>query len=249
MARPKGSKNKQKNVTSDAESSGAEAQGAGPGHNSAAELTDDEQRALAYHHKRAYSTALAKKKEADAGFKNVAKLAKAEGVSVDTIKHLIALDSDEGRAKLEADIQERMKAARWAGVPFGAQVDLFDQPDRTPLVDKAFARGETAALNGEDFPTDYEPGSELGQSCLRGWNKGNASMLSLLKKRETAAPILDRVEADEEGDDSGEEGGLTDEEFDAAAPLAPPTASEGGDPEMPAFLRRAPAPQPATVEG
>ncbi len=215
-----------------------EGQGPGAGHNNGPEpLTDEEQRALAYHHKRKYQAALRTKKDADAALKNVCKLAKTEEVSLSMIKHLIDLDSEEGQAKIEADIAERYKAAQWAGLPIGAQDDLFNT-NRQPLVDKAFARGETAALNGEDVPTDWEPGTELGQACLKGWQQGQAAMASLLKKKETPAPILDAAEAfPEEGD--GESSGLSDEQIDA---VVPPTAHEppafDPDPEMPAFLKR-----------
>lgn len=237
MAR--GRPRKQKNAEPETEV--MEGQGPGSGHNGPEPLTDEEQRALAYHHKRSYQATLAKKKEADAAFKNAAKLAKSEGVSVDTIKLLIDLDSEEGQAKVEAEIQERYKAARWAGMPIGAQEDLFNTA-RMPGIEKAERAGETAALNGDDcspISHGFEEGSEFGQAFIRGWTKGRDTMLSMLKKRETPAPILDADEAfPEEGDD---ETGIPEDEWNAAAPPpAPPTAAD--DPDAPGFLRH---PSPA----
>lgn len=241
--RPRGKKN-----SPEAEAK-TEEQGVGPGHNSTPEpLTDEERRALAYHHKRFYVAALAAKKKADAELKNVAKKAKGDEIPVSMIKHLIALDTEEGRAKIEAEIAEAYKAAAWAGVGFGAQSDLFAQPDRTPLADKARASGEVAAMNGDDCDPPYDHGSELGQAWITGWQAGQGVMASLFKKLETSAPIVQHIEAAEEGDAKPEGEGLSDEVLDAVLPTppAPPTAAtqgfdENGDPIMPGFLRRTPA--------
>lgn len=123
----------------------------GPGHNGPEPLTEDQQIALTFTHKRAYQAALSVKKQADADLKNAAKLAKAElgADAVADIKDIIAIETEAGEARLKAEVERKMKIARWMGLPNGANGELFPQVDRTPAVDRAAARGKRDGLAGE----------------------------------------------------------------------------------------------------
>lgn len=148
------------------------------GHNSDAtpELTEDQSIALTFLHKKAYVAALAVKKKADADLKNVCKLAKSElgDGGIDDIKDMIALETEEGEKQLKAKIDRQMRGARWMGLPFGAQGSMFDQVDRTPAVEKAYANGKRDGLAGEPQHNPHDPSVPQYAEYLRGWQDGQA---------------------------------------------------------------------------
>ena len=94
---------------------------AGGGSNSV--LTDAEQQALFFQHKRFYEASLAKKKAADADFRNVCKKAKSElgDFGVLQIKTAVKLESDDGSEKIQAEMEAMVQAARWLGMPIGSR--------------------------------------------------------------------------------------------------------------------------------
>lgn len=162
------------NVTTEAAASPATA--AGVGHNSGAEtLNDKDLQALTVHHKGKYVESLANKKKYDKEFRDACKKAVADlgDNAVDDIKDMILLETEEGEAKIKAQIDRRMRIARWMALPLGVQSDFLWQPDRTPLVDRAKAEGFMAGLSGNVNcmpPYDGEP----GQAWISAWHDGQA---------------------------------------------------------------------------
>lgn len=156
------------------------------GHNSAAhtELTEDQRIALTFVHKRAYEAALAVKKKADAELKNVCKLAKAElgADAVDTIKDMIALETEEGEKRHKAEIERRLRAAKWMGLSFGAQGGLFDVADMTPAVEKAYANGKRDGLAGNPQNNPHDPSVPQHGEYLRGWHDGQSVLAQGFRK-------------------------------------------------------------------
>ena len=151
------------------------------GDNSEITLTDEQQQALFVHHKRLYVDSLAKKKEADAAFKNTCKAAKSEGVSADMIKFALQLEGDED-GKLEQERIEKERIARWFGLNYGEQALLLD---RTPGEDRAENEGFIAGSAGKSRNSPYA--GILESSWLSGWTRGQQSLmsgLSLFKSRE-----------------------------------------------------------------
>lgn len=142
------------------------------GHNS--ELTDEQKQALFHHHTRLYKDALAKKKAADADFKNACKRAKAESVDPKMIKFAIELEGDED-GHLEAERKERERIAQWLGLPFGGQSDMFD---RRTAAEIAFDAGKRAGMEGKSgsAPDGYDP-----VEWSRGWQAGQAALISSLE--------------------------------------------------------------------
>jgi len=165
MGRRPGSKNRSK-------TNGEETAGPGPGHNH--ELTDDERRALALHHKRAWMEAdeLVEAAKADLG----------KGALAD-IRDLILFDDD---VKAKATIERHMRLARWAGVPIGFQVDMFG--DRQPDDVRHEAAGKTAGMAGETCAPPAHLGPADAQLWIRGWHSGQAVLASALGKRRDDAP-------------------------------------------------------------
>jgi ribosome modulation factor len=176
MARPKGSKNKARTKSDVPGAAGV----AGVGHNSKpepkAELTPDQQRALFLQHKDHYAVALAAKKKADADLKNVCKVAKAEGFTAEQIKAAIAFETPEGEAKETAKLKQILQAAAWVGAPIGTQLAMFDEPDRTPSVDRAFDEGKQAGLQGLVRKPPYSPEVPQHDAWMNGWYEGQKAI-------------------------------------------------------------------------
>jgi hypothetical protein len=198
MPRPKGSKNKPKEDKAQPRPSA--------GHNS--EMTEEQREALFFDAKGRYATALAKKKAEDAAFKNVCRTIKADGVALKDIKFALDLDADENGAMLERRRREAM-IARWMGHPIGTQADLFgDGVDRTPAVDKAFAEGKRAGMEGASMksPEAYHPSSEQFQAWCRGWHTGQEAIFNIKELKDgpnliKAAPKQAEPEGEQEDDE------------------------------------------------
>lgn len=142
----------------------------------AEQLNDEQVQALTYQHMNLYTQALAKKKDADAGLKNVCKIIKAElgPGGLDDIKDLIALDSEEGEAKIKAEVERKLRVARWAGAAFGTQFSMFDDVDRTPAVDRARAEGKRDGMKGAPKKCDYAPSTPQYAAYMEGYDDGQS---------------------------------------------------------------------------
>lgn len=142
------------------------------------ELTDDEKRALLYHHKEEYEDALSSKKAADAHFKNVCKLAKVEcgKNAVADIKDLIALDEPEGEEALRQEIERKIRIARWAASPLGTQFQFFETGG--PAVDLAFEEGKSAGFRGDDMSPPHDPSVPQYQRWIEGWQAAQEVLAS-----------------------------------------------------------------------
>lgn len=161
-------------------------------------LTDEQQAALGFQHKKAYEAALAVKKTADASFKNVCKLAKAEmgDDAVDTIKDMIAAETEEGEAKLKARIERALKAARWMAVPLGAQSELFAEPDRMPAVDRARAEGKRDGMAGKTLKSPYDQTLPQNEAYHEGWQEGQKAIFAIQRGEDGA--LFDAAEGETE---------------------------------------------------
>ncbi len=144
------------------------------GHNS--NLTDEQRQALHLNqHVPQYAKALEIKKKADADLKNVAKLIKAEGGSVNAVKLTLALRTPEGEAAFRARLAEEHEIAVWNGV--GVQVDLFADA-RQPADDKAYDAGKRAGMAGETAKPPHDPST----SQFKRWMDGHADGQAVLSK-------------------------------------------------------------------
>lgn len=159
----------------------------GVGHNSG-DLSDVDRKALTFQHKRLYEKALAAKKAADADFKNACKLARAElgDDGVVLIKDMIALESDDGEEKIKAAIDRQRRAAEYMGLPLGAQLTLFDEPDRTPAVDRARAEGQRDGMQGKSLANPYAPELEQHSAYAEGWHAGQKAIFNIKPMQDAA---------------------------------------------------------------
>jgi hypothetical protein len=147
------------------------------GEKTAEQMTDEQLSVLFFQHKRAYDNALSTKKAADAGLKNVCKLAKAElgDDAVASIKDALLLETDEGQAKMEAAIARQARIARWMAVPLGAQPDFFNT-DMAPATDRAFDAGKAARLQGAALKPPHDPSVPQHDSWISGWHAGEKAL-------------------------------------------------------------------------
>lgn len=162
----------------------------GPGHNSS--LTDEERRALTLHHKRAYESADALVERAKSDRKAVSDLAKSDlgkGAMAD-IKDLIGAGDEK---KTKAALERMLRIARWAGLPVGTQLAMFDfMPD-----DRAAEEGKTAGMEGMpcDPPRHWPPSAH--QRWIEAWHEGQAVLASAFKKkRDETVPAAEASEAE-----------------------------------------------------
>lgn len=180
------------------EEQGGDEESPGPGHNGPEPLSEDQTIALTFTHKRAYSAALAVKKKADADLKNAAKLAKAElgADAIADIKDIIAVETEEGEKKLKAEVERKLKIARWMGLPNGANGDLFPQVDRAPAIDRAAARGKRDGLAGERADPQCDPSVPQYNSYMEAYHAGQKVAFTI-KPLAPPEPAAGTEEADE----------------------------------------------------
>lgn len=142
------------------------------------ELTDEQRRDLFFIHMGAYKKALAKKKEADAQFKNICKIAKSEGVNPKDIKFAIELE-DDGDGALEERRKRQEEIAVWLGLPFGTQADLFE---KVGDIEAAEEEGRQAGMQDLEPKPPYSSDPILSQSWLVGYHDGADRRKALLER-------------------------------------------------------------------
>lgn len=175
MARPKGSKNKPKDVPTSAGATTADHNAIRPG-----ELTDDQKQALFWQHLKTYEKALDAKKQADADLKNACKLIKSEGTKLSDIK-LALMEPEAFEAHVRSEAESLIRVAKWLGSPVGTQFTFFDEPDRTSSDEKAFADGKRAGLAGEDCSPPFAKHLPQAGRWLEGWHAGQEVVLKGFK--------------------------------------------------------------------
>jgi hypothetical protein len=85
---------------------------------------------------------------------------KESGFSVEQIKISLQLQTPEGEAEFKALMANRMLAAAYSDAAIGEQLSLFLEGDRTPLVDRAYKEGQTAAMKNEAAVPKYDPSTD-----------------------------------------------------------------------------------------
>jgi len=152
----------------------------GAGHNST--LTDEEKRALTFHHARAYEAADALVEKAKKDRTAVIDLAKADlgkGAKADITDLLLANTP----AKMKAVLERVQRLARWAGLAVGTQAQMFEQKPDT------FEDGKVAGMQGETCEPPPGLAQESFQRWISGWHDGQTILSrAFAKKRQAAKP-------------------------------------------------------------
>lgn len=132
------------------------------------QLNDDQLLVLFFQHKRKVKELEATLRVAKDALAQGYKLAAAEGISKKELKLAIELETDEGKAKLEAERGRQERVARWMGEPLGTQRDLVG--------DVQFDAGKRAAMNDEPA----RPPSQLAQRDHQRWLEGHAAGVQIM---------------------------------------------------------------------
>lgn len=152
----------------------------GLGHNST--LTDDEKRALTFHHAKAYEAADALVEKAKKDRAAVVDLAKADlgrGAKADIVDLLTANTP----AKMKAVVERVQRLARWAGLPVGSQPQLFERAA------DPFEEGKVAGMQGEKCEPPLSLAQDAFQMWIAGWHDGQTILArAFTKKRQPAPP-------------------------------------------------------------
>jgi hypothetical protein len=162
------------------------------GHNS--ELTPAERKALFMNHYLPIAAQLAKVQEAQAEYKKLRKLAKADKIALSDIDFALkCAEVDDGgilvdRLKREAEI------ASWFALPVDFQPDMFGDFDREPGEDRARREGRKAGATGEGA-NPYDENSKEGRAWAEEWRveqKKNAD--AFLSAQEKLRVVTDKDE-------------------------------------------------------
>ena len=95
---------------------------------------------------------------------------KADGFTKKQMQIADDLGTVKGAVKIETEVSDRLKVARWIGHALGAQMDLFEQPDRTPAVDIAYDEGKRASMTNARAKPDYAPSSPQYAWYMAGYH-------------------------------------------------------------------------------
>lgn len=140
------------------------------------ELTEMEKQDLFLSCKTALATAKGKLAKVVADVRNIKKRIKADGFTVKQVEAALLMETAEGEEKLRVEMQELLQAAKWVGVPWGAQLDMFSEPDRTPAVDKAYEAGKRASMGDKSRKAPHSPESPQAASWYEGYDAHQAEL-------------------------------------------------------------------------
>lgn len=172
MGRPKGSKNKPK-----------ESDAPAAGHNS--QLNEAEKQALFLRGLGELESLLEEKNEVVADIRNHRKRIISYGFDAWEIDFALGLRKSGDAEAIERRRKEAI-IAKFLNHPIGTQPDFFDEPDRTPSVDKAFEDGRVAGASGKSAQPPFGVGAEQEQAWMKGWHQGQEDLASGFKKLEPA---------------------------------------------------------------
>ena len=144
-------------------------------------------------HATAFERATAKVKAATKSLNEVKKAAKTDGFTVPQIKFALQCATPEGEAIAKSLIASNLLAAAYMDADIGTQFTLFIEPDRTPLTDRAFKEGQTAAMKNETANPKYDPSTEAYRLWMDGYHAEQERQVKAgIGKLEAKAPKADK---------------------------------------------------------
>lgn len=147
-------------------------------------LSDDQRKALLFLNMKPIRALKLEMASVSGKLRAAYKTAKSDGFTKQDIDFAFALENDKDDQVAERRRREQ-QLALWMQHPIGEQPDMFDQqPDRTPLSDRAFAQGKTAGMEGKPMASPYDVGLEAGQRWIEGWHAGQAAIFDIQKLRD-----------------------------------------------------------------
>lgn len=178
-----------------------------PGDNSgnntkASRLTDSEERELFGSHRSVWNGLLAKQKLLDEQWARAKGALKSDGFKVLHMQIADQLITPKGEKKVHADVKDRLWVARMIGHALGRQMDLFEAPDRTPAVDRAYDEGRTASIDNQPRQcAQYHETTEQFREFMRGYNDHQEELIARVGTGGAAIQTTSAPKAEEASDD------------------------------------------------
>lgn len=169
------------------------------GHNGG-DTSEQDRKVLFFMNRNEHVRLVAAKKAADVALKNHGKQIKVDlgenGMA--QIKEYERARTPEGKAKIQAEIEAKREAWRWAGLPVNTQADLFG--GLAPLDEEAFEAGEESGLCGETYNNPHDINTLAGEKFEEGWKSGQAKLFAGIKKKEAEASTDEVIKGGGEDD-------------------------------------------------
>ena len=163
---------------------------------------DPEAKSLFLQHNKEIEIQRAKLARAGSDLRNLYKSAKAQGgFEKADFDYAAEVKTAEAEAKTRAKIVRRLQIARYMGSDLGAQLDFFNEPDRTPAVDRAYNEGETASMQNEKAAPAYAPDTEQFRMYMTGFHDHQAKLAKGIKKSDEQA---EKAAAQQKAEDAKE---------------------------------------------
>ncbi len=132
--------------------------------------SDPKQRELARHHRDKYIVLKEAQNKANRALQGFGKIVKVDGLKLSQIKLMVALQTPEGEAAFRASVVDDLMAAQWQGAAIGSQLQLFQEPDRTPSGDIAYDEGIQDSMDSKVANPKYDPSVPQYQRYFDGYN-------------------------------------------------------------------------------
>lgn len=195
----------------------------GAGHN-------DEKRSNFFVHLPSWNEWKAKRKAVDQLEKDVKAAIKASGLLVEHFKISddLASQNKKTATKTMNAVKCRLEVMAWTGdMKARQQLDLFDEPDRTPSVDKAYDIGKQMSMENKAFQPPFAESTEQYRACSAGYYEHQATLSGGFKPLK-AADVADAI-AEGVGDTVHE--ATDDEDYDVDESGLQADAEAAGDTE------------------
>lgn len=170
-------------------------EGPGKGHNRPTRTTPTGEQELFLQHRVSWNNWRAKVKAVEALGIDVKAALKSDGFKVIHMQIADNLLNVKGEAKVTAEVKDRLQVARWIGHAMGNQLDMFEQPDRTPSADKAYENGRIASMQNQPRKPPHDPSTEQYRTWTDGYNDHQEELLARLGKAPRTAEERDTTEA------------------------------------------------------
>jgi hypothetical protein len=142
-------------------------------------LTEDEEKALFFHHLRKDMATKAQIDDLQRQRKSDRKLCQADGFALSRLDFAQKALDAEDKTTVTQKVSDQLKIMEWLKIIPGYNEDLF--ADRAPKEERVEGQGEIAGLAGLDRVPPYSPDDADHQSWLTGWDRGQGILLKNLE--------------------------------------------------------------------
>lgn len=176
----------------------------GMGDNS--QLTEAERKAVFMDHFKPIAAQLEIVKEAQAEYKRLRKLAKADKVTLSDIDFALRCAEIDNEGIVVDRLRREAEIASWFALPVEFQPDMFGDFEREPAEDRARREGAAAGASGKGT-NPYDENSPQGRAWADGWQteqKKLAEAMQSSMEKKNAAKAAEEAEDDNPFEDAAE---------------------------------------------